>query len=147
MIRVVLDANVLVSALVGAGPSSRIVAAVFNSEQLDAIVCPLLVAEVADVLARPRIRKRVPPERAEEHLDNMAILFDLVDDPAEIEPLLRDPGDDYLVALARQHDVDWIITGDKDLLEWSNPSPAVITPADFERRVLGSDSGSAGASS
>jgi len=34
MIRVVIDANVLVSALVGAGPSSRIVAAVFKSEQL-----------------------------------------------------------------------------------------------------------------
>lgn len=147
MIRVVIDANVLVSALVGAGPSSRIVAAVFTSEQLDAVVCPLLVAEVADVLARPRIRKRVPVERAEEFLDNVAILFDLVDDPADIEPLLRDPDDDYLVSLARQHDVDWIITGDKDLLEWPNPSPEVIAPADFERRVLGSDPGSAGASS
>ncbi len=45
MIRVVIDANVLVSVLVGAGPSSRIVAAVFTSEQLDAVVCPLLVAE------------------------------------------------------------------------------------------------------
>lgn len=147
MIRVVIDANVFVSALVGAGPSSRIVAAVFNSEQLDAVVCPLLVAEVADVLARPRIRKRVPAERAEEFLDNVAILFDLVDDPAEIEPLLRDPDDDYLVALARQHDADWIITGDKDLLDWQTPNPAVIAPADFERRVLGSDPGPAGASS
>lgn len=147
MIRVAIDANVLVSALVGAGPSSRIVAAVFNSGQLHAVVCPLLVAEVADVLARPRIRKRVPAERADEFLDNVAILFDLVDDPAEIEPLLRDPDDDYLVSLARQHEVDWIITGDKDLLEWPNPSPAVIAPADFERRVLGSDSGPAGAPS
>lgn len=147
MIRVVIDANVLVSALVGAGPSSRIVTAVFNSEQVHAVVSPLLVAEVADVLARPRIRKRVPVERAEEFLDNVAILFDLVEDPAEIEPLLRYPDDDYLVALAGQHDVDWIITGDKDLLEWPNPSPEVIAPADFERRVLGSDPGSAGASS
>ncbi len=145
MTRVVIDANVLVSALVGAGPSSRIVAAVFNSEQLDAVVCPLLVAEIADVLARPRIQKRVPVQRAEEFLDNVAILFDLVDDPAEIEPLLRDPDDDYLVSLARQHDVDWNITGDKDLLEWPNPSPEVIAPSDFERRVLGSDPGSAGA--
>lgn len=147
MIRVVVDANVLVSALIGAGPSSRIVAAVFNSEQLDAVVCPLLVAEVADVLARPRIRKRVPAERAEEFLDNVAILFDLVDDPAEIEPLLRDPDDDYLVALARQHDVDWIITGDNDLLEWQTPNPPVIAPAEFERRILGSDPGPAGGSS
>lgn len=139
MIRVVLDANVLVSALIGAGPSGRIVSAAFRAERLQALACPLLLTEVDDVLSRPRIRRRVPQERAEAFLDDVAALFELVPDPTEITPVLRDPDDDYLVALAREHGVEWIITGDKDLLEWERPSPGVIAPADFERRVWRAD--------
>jgi hypothetical protein len=40
--------------------------------------------------------------------------------------------DDYLVALAREHGVDRIVTGDKDLLEREYQQPPVITPAAFE---------------
>ncbi len=40
--------------------------------------------------------------------------------------------DDYLIALAREHGVDYIVTGDKDLLEWSEQQPPVIAPAAVE---------------
>jgi predicted nucleic acid-binding protein len=39
------------------------------------------------------------------------------EDPTEVEPVLRDPGDDYLLALARAGGAEAIITGDKDLLD------------------------------
>ena len=38
----------------------------------------------------------------------------------------------YLVALARAHGADFIVTRDKDLLDWDEQRPAVITPAAFE---------------
>jgi predicted nucleic acid-binding protein len=56
----------------------------------------------------------------------------VVDDPTSISAATRDPDDDYLVALARQHTVDYIVTGDKDLLEWDDQAPPAITPAAFE---------------
>jgi predicted nucleic acid-binding protein len=55
----------------------------------------------------------------------------VVDDPTSISAA-RDPDDDYLVALTRQHTVDYIVTGDKNLLEWDDQAPPAITPAAFE---------------
>lgn len=43
-----------------------------------------------------------------------------------------------LVALARAHDANFIVTGDKDLLEWEVQQPPVITPAAFETMLTAS---------
>lgn len=99
-------------------------------------MCPRLLAEVREVLiARPRLRKWITVEDATEFVDAIATLVDLVDDPVQIRFETRDQDDDYLVALARAHDVDVIVSGDNDLLEWEAQDPPVLTPAEFERRV------------
>ncbi len=59
-------------------------------------------------------------------------IADVVADPQSEVAEIRDPGDDYLVALAREQGVDWIVTGDKDLLEWEAQTPPAITPAAFD---------------
>lgn len=48
------------------------------------------------------------------------------EDPKEIEALLRDPDDDYLVALARMTGAEKIITGDRDLLDHAGLEPQAI---------------------
>ncbi|MCP3854405.1 MAG: putative toxin-antitoxin system toxin component, PIN family [Hyphomicrobiales bacterium] len=131
MIRVVVDANVLVSAAISVGPSHRIVSAAFIAEGVTAIVCPALLAEVSSVLNRPRIQKRLLADRAVAFLDDLVTLLDVVADPSNVEPETRDPKDDYLVALAAEHGVDFIVSGDKDLLEWEGQSPPVMAPAAF----------------
>jgi len=131
VIRVVVDANVLVSAAISVGPSHRIVSAAFMAEGVTAIVCPALLAEVSSVLDRPRIQKRLPADRAAAFLDDLVTLFEVVADPINVEPVTRDPKDDYLVALAVERGVDFIVSGDKDLLEWEEQSPPVMAPAAF----------------
>jgi predicted nucleic acid-binding protein len=59
----------------------------------------------------------------------------VVTDPASIPPTTRDVDDDYLVALARQYDADYIVSGDKDMLAWPDQRPPVISPADFEQII------------
>ncbi len=140
MIRVVVDANVLVSAAISVGPSHRIVSAAFMAEGVTAIVCPALLAEVANVLDRPRIQKRLPADRAVALLDDLVTLLEVVADPSNVEPVTRDPKDDYLVALAMEHGVDFIVSGDKDLLEWEEQSPPVMTPAAFWTLLESNDS-------
>lgn len=61
--RVVLDANVLVSAALQAGPSYRIVSRWLDAGDLEVVICPEVLAEVEEVLGRPRLRKRVDPRR------------------------------------------------------------------------------------
>ena len=81
---------------------------------------------------RPRLRKRVDPGLAQLYLATIRRIADVAADPAPIEAATRHADDDYLVALAREHNADWIVTGDKDLLEWEDQTPPAITPAAFE---------------
>ncbi len=52
----------------------------------------------------------------------------VIDDPAQITPVCRDPDDDYLVALARAADVEALISGDADLTTLDLPDLDVLTP-------------------
>ena len=130
--RIVIDANVFVSAAIAQGPSHRVVQAVTLFEHHEAIVCPTLLEEIEDVLSRPRLLKRISGDRARRYLGDLRIMTTRVLDPIEIAAHTRDPDDDYLVALAREHNADYIVTGDKDLLEWPEQRPPVVTPAAFE---------------
>jgi len=132
VLRVVLDANIFVSAAISLGPSHRIVQAAFVGDRVRALLCPALITEVENVLARPRLQTRISNAEVRVFLDDLTMLLDFVPDPLDVPAVTRDPKDDYLVALAGAHGADWIVTGDKDLLEWEAQSPPAITPADFE---------------
>jgi len=133
-VKVVLDANVLVSAAIATGPC-RLVARWLDRGDLEVVICPALLAEVEDVLGRPRLRKRVDPGLAQLYMDTVRRIANVVADPTSVVAETRDRDDDYLVALGREHGVDWIVTGDKDLLEWEAQTPPVMTPAAFERML------------
>jgi len=131
--RVVLDANVFVSAAIQKGASYRIVQRWLGAGHFEVVMCQELLGEITDVLTeRPRLRKWIDLDVARQYVDTVSTLVDLVADPSEIAAATRDADDDYLVALAREHAVDYIVTGDKDLLEWADQRPPVITPAAFE---------------
>lgn len=89
-----------------------------------------------EVLAtRVRLRQWIALELANPYLDMISTLVDLVADPPKAEHGIRDDDDSYLVALARIHGCECIVTGDKDLLEWEVQVPPCITPADFLKKL------------
>jgi uncharacterized protein len=100
------------------------------------VVCPRLIGEISDVLDRPRLRKRISAEDAREFVGTISALPNQVPDPSEIAIATRDADDDYLVALAREHEAAWIVTGDDDLLEWEDQNPRTIPPAAFEQWLI-----------
>jgi uncharacterized protein len=134
---VVLDANVFVSAAIQRGASHRIVESwLTGTAHFEVVMCPALLGEIREVLTtRPRLRKWISLETATLFVDTIGTLIDLVDDPTEIHTKTRDPNDDYLIALARANEVELIVSGDKDLLEWETQQPPVVTPAQFEQHL------------
>lgn len=48
-------------------------------------------------------------------------------DPESPPPVVRDPADDYLVALAGAAGADAIVTGDRDLLDHAGLEPPAVT--------------------
>ena len=40
-----------------------------------------------------------------------------------------------MIYLARENGAEFIVTGDDDLLEWSEQDPPTISPGEFETRI------------
>ena len=134
--RVVLDANVWISAAISSGPSRRIVHTWLAEQPFEVILCPRLLDEVRHVLTeRPRLRAWISQADAELFVATLTTLTDLAPDPPPGAALTRDPNDDYLIDLARTHHADVIVSGDADLLEWDDQHPPVISPSAFEARL------------
>lgn len=132
MKRLVVDASTLVSGVAsrpGGGAPWLILAALLDFE-FEAIVCPRLIGEFRDALTGRYFRERFDPDDLAEIVDNVEEAATRYADPKEITPLLRDPDDDYLVALARESGADAIVSGDRDLLD--HPS---LTPRPLDSRA------------
>lgn len=131
MIRVILDANVLVSAALGRDPAAPSVCAVeaLLDDRLEAIACPALLGELASVLARDRLRQYLSLDEARRFVSDLAAIVTVVADPSPPYPqVCRDPDDDYLVALTRATKADALVTGDRDLLDLADIGLEVVTP-------------------
>jgi uncharacterized protein len=138
VIRVVLDANVLVSAALArdpAAPSVRAFDALLDG-RIEVVGCPALLGEVAAVLGRDRLRRYLSIEEARRFVADIASVMTLAADPSPPYPAVcRDPGDDYLVAFARAGRVDAVVTGDRDLLESVDAGVVVIMPRELIERL------------
>ena len=134
---VVLDVNVFVSAVLsGAGPSAQLVAAM-RADRLFAVACPGLLAELGDVLRRDRFRRFLSLEEVDDCVGEIEALCRMLEDPEPVPQVLRDPDDDYLVALAYECAAEAIVSGDLDLHEATNLSVTVLTPREAWRRLDG----------
>jgi putative PIN family toxin of toxin-antitoxin system len=126
--RLVVDASTLVSGAAsrpGGGAPWLILAALLDFD-FEAIVCPRLIGEFRDALTNEYFQERFDPDDLAEIVASVEEAAIKYDDPQEVEALLRDPDDDYLMALARESGADAIVTGDHDLLDHTGLRPAAI---------------------
>ncbi len=132
MLRVVVDVNVFVSAVLTAGGTPHRLFERWRDGAFDLIVSPKLAEELDRVLARAEVRARSDPEAIDRLLAGLRDGAVTVDDPETVERVVaRDPGDDYLVALARAAGAHAIVTGDRHLLELEELRPPAMTPVAF----------------
>jgi len=94
--------------------------------EFEAIVCPKLISEFKAALTNRYFRERFDADELAEIVANVEEAATAYDNPTEIEALLRDPDDDYLVALAHDAEADAIVTGDRDLLDHSGLKPTAL---------------------
>lgn len=129
--RVVVDANVLVSAVISSAGPPRALLTAWTQERFELVASPALLEELREVLARPKLRRWVSAQAATAYLAGLGHDVLLIADPPLIPGLTPDPDDDYLVALARAAGADYLVSGDRHLLELTDPEPPVLTPREF----------------
>jgi putative PIN family toxin of toxin-antitoxin system len=129
--RVVLDCNVFVSALLSPDGTPAEILERWADGDFDLIVSPRLLAEVETVLGRPKFRASIDGIHVAALLSGLIDDGVLIEDPPAQPGLTPDPGDDYLVALARKADAQCIVSGDAHLRELTDAGPLVLTPREF----------------
>lgn len=135
--RVVLDTNVVVSALVfGGGVPARLRRAWQQGEVLP-LICSATAAELIRVLAYPKFRL-TSADRSELLADYlpMAEVVTLPERPPRV-PSCRDPHDLPFLHLAAAGRAAALVTGDFDLLALAAQVRwRIVTPADFVSQWL-----------
>lgn len=135
--RAIVDTNVLLSGLLWRGTPHVLLERVRDGT-LTLISSPALLAEFAEVIARPKfdavlIASRTSRERA---LAEIHALAEVIAPAPLPEPVCRDPDDDEVLALALAAEADCIVSGDRDLLVLHPfQNIPILTPAAAVQRL------------
>jgi uncharacterized protein len=115
--RVILDTNVLISRLLLVdSTASRAVRRLMDRAQ--PLVSEDTLTELADTLSRSKFDRYVSREDRQRFFELFARVAEWVTITTTIRRC-RDPKDDKFLGLAVDGKADWIVSGDKDLLELS----------------------------
>lgn len=114
--RVVLDTNVVASALLWGGVP-RLLLQAGREKRVDLFTSAALLAELTDILARRKFSKKIAASTltVDQLVDRYAALAALVR-PTPTPRIARDPDDDVVIGTALAARADLVVTGDKPLL-------------------------------
>lgn len=138
--RIVLDTNVVLSALLWRGTPYRLLDAIRQRVEVRLFTSPALLDELADVLTRPSATKRL----AVIGKSSREVLADYVEAVEVVEPeqvprvVPDDADDDQVIAAAVAAGADCIVSGDADLLSMgSYQGIPIITAAQAVQQIAG----------
>jgi uncharacterized protein len=130
--RVVLDTNIMVSALlIQLGHPAAIYRA-WQEGYFTLLVCAEQLEELRATLRKPAIAARIKPHRAGRLVNQLRDLAEVVGALPRIQRS-SDPGDDFLLGLSEAGRADYLVTGDKDglLALRRHKSTRIISASEF----------------
>lgn len=132
MPRVVVDVNVLVSALLRHDTGPADVLRAWRDGLFELVVSPKLLAELVHVTARPALARRINPIALDRLIAALQAEIGDFEDPEPPDRVVgADPKDDYVISLSRAAGAHAIVTGDRHLLDVDSLRPPALTPRAF----------------
>jgi putative PIN family toxin of toxin-antitoxin system len=133
-VKVIFDTNVWISFLIGK-TLSKIKLHIADGK-ITIVITEQLLTEIRTVTNREKLKKYFPQENVNEFIG----LLETIAEKVVIKPthfINRDPKDNFLLDLIDFSKADYLVTGDKDLLEL-NPfkTAQILTPKQFENQLL-----------
>jgi putative PIN family toxin of toxin-antitoxin system len=139
-VRIVLDTNVVLSALLWRGTPYRLLEAARQREQVQLFTSTVLLEELAEILVRlaPAKRLAIIGRTARQVLADYVDVADLVTPLAVPSVIAADPDDDHVIAAAVAAEADLIVSGDRHLLALgTHQSIRIVTPAEALATISG----------
>lgn len=133
-LRVVLDTNVLLSGIAYPGSVPGKIMAAWRHGSVEVLLSAYILDELRRVLPRLAHRHGLTLAEIDDLVDILSIQAEVIDPLPGVEPDLRDVDDQpvlgTLLAALKTSRVDYLITGDKDLLAMAERYP-IVAPAKF----------------
>ena len=110
--RVVLDTNVLLSALLVRQSTAAQLVKTWRRGAFDVLTCELQLQEIRSVTRRGHIRALIRPAMAGELVNQLRAMAKWIE---HLPPVSRspDPFDNFLLSMAQAGDADILVSGDK----------------------------------
>jgi len=110
--RIILDTNVLVAALMAPGGPPHQLFEAFLADRFTLVTSNMQIEALSRVTRYPAIRGRILPVQAGAMINAIRSLATVLDRLPAAD-VSRDPGDDYLFAMPQASEADYLVTGDK----------------------------------
>lgn len=110
--RVVLDTNILVSALLIHMGNPAAIYRAWQEGRFTLLTCAEQLDELRATLSKPAIAERIKPYKAGRLVNQLKDLAARIDALPEVQRS-ADPADDFLLALSEAGRADYLVTGDK----------------------------------
>lgn len=126
--RVLFDTNVLVAAFITDGVCSGLLS-LARKGKFKLFVCPAILSELEKVLLR---KIKASPAQVRTALDLVLETAEVVHPKKHVFGICRDIDDDLIITCALAAKIDYLVTGDKDLLELDHSFPfKIVSPRTF----------------
>ncbi len=112
--KIILDTNIWISFLIG--KELQDLKDLIVDEKVKVITTDQLINEIKLVTSRDKLKRYFNQDKVSELISLLDILADKVK-IKKIDKICRDPKDDFLLALSKESRANYLITGDKDLLD------------------------------
>ncbi|MBS1537256.1 MAG: putative toxin-antitoxin system toxin component, PIN family [Bacteroidetes bacterium] len=127
--RIILDTNLWISFLIT--KDFRKLDEIIFSKHAILVFSQELVEEFLEVARRPKFRRFFSPADIEQLLETIDYYADFVKVHTQIE-VCRDTKDNFLLSLSLDGNADFLLTGDKDLLDLTKfGGTAIVTISEF----------------
>jgi putative PIN family toxin of toxin-antitoxin system len=136
--RVVLDTNVLVSAIISPRGMPAQILHAWRGEQFDLVLSQATLTEIGRVFRYPKIAKyhRWSAERLQAFLDDLAHMAILTPGALSLAVITEDPPDDRYLECAVEGEASSLVSGDHHLLKLgSYQDIPIFTPREFLDRL------------
>lgn len=136
MERVVLDTNVLISAIISSKGSPAKILDLWREGAFDLVFSEETLKELINVLSRPKLLRitGINEDELNRLLSYLRSSSIVVDSSEDISIAIEDPNDTKFISCTVQAGAKYIVSGDHHLLDVEKfEGTAIVTPAEFLR--------------
>ena len=118
MIKIVVDANLFASALIKPDSNPGEILELIRQNQVELVISPAIIKEIKRILLYPKIQKyhQKTAHELDRYFDDLLIFAWTVEGNSKIDLIKDDPTDNKYLACALEGQADYIVSGDRHLL-------------------------------